>query len=89
MTNEKREAPDRRGIQRGGRRESDLRALSPALQAEAVEYASEVAQGLGGLIAALEAADIVAARDASTTIKTAADALRLLLATGKSIGQET
>jgi hypothetical protein len=89
MTDTKREGPDRRRSQPGGRRESDLRALTPALQAEAAEYASEIARGLGILIAALEDADIVAAREASTTIKKAADALRLLLATAKSMRQGT
>jgi hypothetical protein len=89
MTDTKREGPDRRRIQSGGRRESDLRALTPTLQAEAAGYASEIAQGLGILIAALEDADTVAAREASTTIKKAADALRLLLATGKSMRQGT
>ena len=87
MTDTKREGPDRRHIEHGGRRESDLRALTPALQAEAAGYASEIAQGLGVLISALEDADVVAAREASTTIKKAADALRLVLATGKSMRQ--
>jgi hypothetical protein len=89
MTDTKREGPDRRRTERGGRRDSDLRALTPALQAEAAGYASEIAQGLGILIAALEDADIVAAGEASKTIKKAADALRLLLATGKSMRHGT
>lgn len=85
MTETKREGPDRRRVQRGGRRESDLRSLSPELQAEAAEYASEIGDSLAVLLAALEESDIRTAREASTRIKSAADALRLLLATGKSM----
>lgn len=85
MTNTKREGPDRRRIQRGGRRDTDLRALTPELQAEAGEYAAEIAQCVGVLFAALEEADLIGAREASRTMKRAADALSLLLATGKSM----
>jgi hypothetical protein len=85
MTDTKRESPERRRVQRGGRRESDLRALTPEVQAEAAEYAAEIAQCLDVLSAALEDSDLVGAREASKRIKRAADALKLLLATGKSM----
>jgi hypothetical protein len=88
MTDTKREGSERRRVQRGGRRESDLRALTPELQAEAAEYAGEIAECLGVLTAALEESDLVGAREASKAIKRAADALRLLLATGKSMRQK-
>jgi hypothetical protein len=85
MTDIKREGPDRRRVQRGGRRESDLRALTAEVQAEAAEYAAEIEQCLDVLSAALEDSDLVGARQASKQIKRAADALKLLLATGKSM----
>jgi hypothetical protein len=85
MTDIKREGPDRRRVQRGGRRESDLRALTAEVQAEAAEYAAEIEQCLDVLSAALEDSDLVGAREASKRIKRAADALKLLLATGKSM----
>ena len=74
-------------MQRGGRRATDLRALTPELQAEAAEYAAEIARCLEVLNAALEDADLVSARGASKALKRAADALHLLLATGKSMKQ--
>ena len=72
-------------MQRGGRRATDLRALTPELQAEAAEYAAEIARCLEVLNAALEDADLVSARAASKALKRAADALHMLLATGKSM----
>ena len=85
MTEAKREGPDRRRVQRGGRRESDLHALTPEIQAEAAGYAAEIEQCLDVLSRALEDADLVGAREASKAIKRAADALKLLLASGKSM----
>jgi hypothetical protein len=87
MTEIKREGPDRRRVQRGGRRESDLRALSPELQLEAAQYAAEIAENLGVLFAALDEADLETAKQATKRIKAAADALSLLLATRKSMRQ--
>jgi hemolysin activation/secretion protein len=85
MADDKRERQERRRIQRGGRRETDLRALTPELQAEAAEYAAEIARCLDVLNGALEDGDLVSARKASKTMKHAADALHLLLATGKAM----
>src|SRR5689334_13016790 len=81
---EKRGGRDRRQMQRGGRRATDLRALTPELQAEAGEYAAEIARSLGTLNAALEDNDVVSARTPGKQLKRATDALHLLLATGKS-----
>jgi hypothetical protein len=61
--------------------------LTPELQAEAAEYAAQSSEGLEVVYAALEDSDVVAAREGSRTIKRAADALRLLLMTGKSMRQ--
>jgi hypothetical protein len=55
------------------------------LEAEASAYATEIAECLGGLMAAVEASDLVAARSASRRVKQLADALQLLLATGKPL----
>ena len=57
------------------------------LGAEASAYATEIAECLGGLMAAVEVSDLAAARTASRRLKQLADALQLLLATGKSIRQ--
>jgi hypothetical protein len=62
--------------------------MTPELQAEARAYAAQMAEGLGVLTAALEKSDLAGAREASKAIKRAADALRLLLATGKSMRQK-
>ena len=85
MTDENREGPERRRVQRGGRRASDLRALTPELQAEASEYAAEIERCIELVSAALEEGDLVSAREAAKAIKRAADALNLLLTTGKSM----
>lgn len=84
MTDTKREGPDRRKVQRGGRRATDLRALTPELQAEAAEYAAQIERCLDILNTALEEADVVSAREASKALKRAADALYKLLTTGQS-----
>ena len=85
---DKREGPERRRVHRGGRRESDLRTLTPEVGTEAGEYAAEIQQWLEALTASLEDSDLVGAREASKRIKRAADALKLLLATGKSMKKE-
>jgi hypothetical protein len=85
MADERREGQERRQVQRGGRRATDLRALTPELQAEAREYVAEIERCVDILNAALEDGDLVSARSASKTLKRAADALHLLLATGKSM----
>jgi hypothetical protein len=85
---ENRDGRERRRVQRGGRRASDLYALTPELQGEAAEYAAEIERCLDALDSALEDADLVSAREASKTLKRAADALHMLLATGKSMKQE-
>jgi len=87
MTDDKRDGEERRRVQRGGRRATDLRALTPELQAEATEYAAEIARCLDVLNGALEHADLISARKASKTMKHATDALHQLLATGKSMRQ--
>ena len=87
MTDDKRGGQERRRIQRGGRRSTDLRTLTPELRAEAAEYAGEIARCLGALNGALEHADLTSARKASKAMKDAADALHLLLATGRSMRQ--
>jgi hypothetical protein len=79
MTDKNREGPDRRRVQRGGRRATDLRALTPEIQAEAAEYAAKIERCLEVLSAALEDSDLVGAREASKAIKRAADALQRLL----------
>jgi hypothetical protein len=83
MTDTKRE-PDRRRVPRGGRRVSDLGALTPEIRAEAAEYAAQIERCLEVLSVALEDADLVGARETSKTIKRAADALTVLLGSGKS-----
>jgi len=59
--------------------------MTQELQAEAAEYAAEMAECLGVLTGALDESDLAGAREASKAIKRAADALRLLLVTGKSM----
>jgi hypothetical protein len=81
-----RESPERRRIQRGGRRASDLSALTPELQAEAAEYAAEIERCLVVLDTALNERDLMSAREASRAVKRAAEALHQLLTTGKSGG---
>lgn len=85
MSDERRGGRERRQVQRGGRRSTDLRTLPPNLQQEASEYAVEIARCVGVVSAALEDNDVVSARLASKALKRAADALQLLLATGKSM----
>ena len=87
MVDERREGRERRHVQRGGRRTTDLRALTPELQAEAKAYAVEIEQCVEILNAALEDGDLVSARSTSKALKRAADALHLVLATGKSMRQ--
>lgn len=74
-------------MQRGGRRATDLRTLTPELQSEAAEYSAEIARCVEMLNAALQDNDVVSARSASKALKRAGDALHLLLATGKSMRQ--
>ena len=83
-----REGPDRRRVQRGGRRASDLRALTPELRDEATEYITEVERCLSVLAEALDHGDVMTAREASKGLKRAADALQLLLATGQSMKRQ-
>ena len=85
MSDERRGGRERRHVQRGGRRSTDLRALTPELRAEASEYAAEIERCVAVVHASLEDNDLVSARTASKTLKRAADALHLLLATGKSM----
>ena len=85
MADDRRHGRERRQVQRGGRRSTDLRALTPDLQQEAGAYAADIASALGMLQAALEDNDLVSARAASKAMKRATDALDLLLATGKSM----
>ena len=87
MVDERREGRERRQVQRGGRRTTDLRALTPELQAEAKAYVVEIEHCVEILNAALEDNDLVSARSASKTLKRAADALHLVFATGKSMRQ--
>ena len=87
MSDDRREIHERRQVQRGGRRVTDLRTVTPELQSEAGEYAAEIAQWVGTLNAALHDNDIVSARSAAKALKRAGDALHLLLATGKSMRQ--
>jgi len=87
MADERRGGGERRHVQRGGRRATDLRQLTPDLQAEAAEYAAEIARCLGIANAALQDNDVVSARSAAKALNRAADALHLLLATGKSMRQ--
>ena len=87
MADERREGRERRNVQRGGRRSTDLRTLTPELQTEAKVYAVEIERCVETLSAALEDNDLVSARAASKTLKRIADALHLLLATGKSMRQ--
>jgi hypothetical protein len=87
MSDDRRDGRERRQVQRGGRRSTDLRALTPELQAEAAGYAAEIERCVETLNEALEDGDLVSARGASKTLKRIADALHLLLATGKSMRQ--
>ncbi|HET7694401.1 MAG TPA: hypothetical protein VFK57_01735 [Vicinamibacterales bacterium] len=87
MSDERRHGQERRHVQRGGRRTTDLRALTPALRAEAAEYSAEIERCVSVLNEALEENDLVSARGAGKALKRAADALHLLLATGKSMRQ--
>jgi hypothetical protein len=89
MADERRDGHERRQVQRGGRRSTDLRALTPELQAEARTYAAEIERCVAILNAALDDSDLVSARGAGKTLKHAADALHLLLATGKSMRQSS
>jgi hypothetical protein len=84
MPEDKREGQERRRVQRGGRRATDLRSLTPELQAEAAEYAAEIERCVDVLNLALETGDLVSARKASKTLKRAADTLHQLLTTGRS-----
>ena len=83
-----REVPDRRRVQRGGRRASDLRALTPELREEATAYITEVERCLRVLAEALNHGAVTTAWEASKGIKRAADALHLLLATGQSMKRQ-
>lgn len=85
MPEERRGGGERRQVQRGGRRVTDLRRLTPELQAEASEYVAEIERCIEILNAALQDNDVVSARSASKTVKRAADSLHLLMATGKSM----
>jgi hypothetical protein len=85
MSDERRDGEERRRVQRGGRRASDLLSLSPELQREAAGYAAEIERCLEVLDAALADGDLVSARLASQTLKRAADQLHALLTTGKSM----
>ena len=87
MSEERRGGRERRQVQRGGRRTTDLRALTPELRAEAAAYSAEIERCVGMLNAALEDNDVVSARSATKMLKGAADALQVLLATGKSMRQ--
>jgi hypothetical protein len=87
MSDDRRIGKERRQVQRGGRRGTDLRALTPALRAEASEYTAEIQRCADAVAAALEENDLVSARTASKALKRASDALELLLATGKSMRQ--
>ena len=87
MPEERRGSGERRQVQRGGRRATDLRQLTPELDAEASEYVAEIARCVGVVSAALQDNDVVSARTAGKALKRAADALHLLLATGKSMRQ--
>jgi phosphotransferase system HPr-like phosphotransfer protein len=87
MADERRDGRERRQVQRGGRRSTDLRSLTPELRVEAKAYAAEIDRCVEVLSLALEEGDLVSARVAGKTLKRAADALHLLLATGKSMRQ--
>lgn len=87
MVDERREGRERRQVQRGGRRSTDLRALTSELQAEAKTYVAEIERCVEVLKDAIEDGDLISARTAGKTLKHAADALHLLLATGKSMRQ--
>lgn len=84
MKDEKRDGQERRRIQRGGRRATDLRSLTPELQAEAAEYVAEIDRCVDVLNEALETGDLITARKASRSLKRAADALHQLLASGSA-----
>lgn len=88
MSDERRGAGERRQVQRGGRRATDLRALTPELRHEASEYAADIERWTATLRASLDDNDLVSARAAAKGLKRAADALHLLLATGKSMRQQ-
>ena len=87
MAEERRGGGERRQVQRGGRRATDLRALTKELQAEAAKHATEIERCVELLKAALADDDLVSARAASKTLKHAADALHRLLTTGSSMRQ--
>ena len=87
MSEERRGGRERRQVQRGGRRATDLRTLTPELRAEAAEYVAEIERCLTNANAAFDDNDVVSARSASKGLKRAADALHLLLVTGKSMRQ--
>ena len=87
MSEDRRGGRERRQVQRGGRRATDLRSLTPELQEEAGEYAAEIERQVAMLRTALADNDVVSARATSKAIKRAGDALHLLLATGKSMRQ--
>jgi hypothetical protein len=85
MTDNRGAKGDRRRVGRGGRRATDLSALSPALQAEATEYANQIAECSDRLTEAIDGDDLIGARDATKTIRHVAERLQLLLATGHSM----
>jgi hypothetical protein len=75
--------PNRRTAKPRGRRASDLIALAPELQVEALDYAAEIKRCLNGLTMARDE-HAVATRHAWMELRIAADALHVLLATGES-----
>ena len=89
MTDVRHGREDRRQVRRGGRRDSDRLVLSPELQREADEYASEIQHSLEALTEALKASDYKTAKESSDRIKHSAEALRLLLVSGMSMRQSS
>ena len=87
MSEDRRGGGERRQVQRGGRRSTDLRALTPELQVAAGKYAAEIERDVELLKAALADNDIVSARAAIRGLKQSGDALQSLLATGKAVRQ--
>ena len=87
MADERRGGRERRQVQRGGRRATDLRALTKELQAEAATHVTEIERCVEMLKVALADDDLVSARAASKTLKRAGDALHQLLTTGTSTPQ--
>jgi hypothetical protein len=75
--------PNRRTPHFRGQRASDLTALAPELQAEALGYAAEIERCLDSLLMAGNEPD-AATRGAWLEMKIAVDALHGLLATGES-----